>query len=63
MEVSSAKAHGDGAAQIAVEALDYCPKTCRLVSAAEGVGSVRLWNVSDAGNVGFFSRIIDIKAT
>lgn len=43
------KAHGDGAAQIAIDGLDYCPMSHRLVSVAEGVGSVRLWNVSDAG--------------
>ena len=43
------KAHGDGAAQIAVDGLDYCQESHRLVSVAEGVGSVRLWSVTDAG--------------
>ena len=50
MEVSTLKAHGDGAAQIAVEGLDYCPKSHCLVSVAEGTGSVRLWNISDEGD-------------
>jgi len=43
------KAHGDGAAQIAVDGLDYCPTTNQLVSVAEGVGSIRLWNVGANG--------------
>ena len=43
------KAHGDGAAQIAVDGLDYCSTTNRLVSVAEGVGSIRLWNVNADG--------------
>jgi hypothetical protein len=45
----SVKAHGDGAAQIAVDGLDYCSSTNRLVSVAEGVGSIRLWNVGADG--------------
>lgn len=49
MELSNVKAHGDGAAQIAVESLDYSEKLQCLASVAEGVGSVRLWNVSDDG--------------
>jgi len=49
VEVTNTKAHGDGAAQIAVDGLDYCPRSHRLVSVAEGVGSVRLWNVSNTG--------------
>ena len=48
-EKSSVKAHGDGAAQIAVESLDYCQRTRCLVSVAEGAGSVRLWDVSGEG--------------
>ncbi len=43
------KAHGDGAAQIAVDGLDYCSTSRRLVSVAEGVGSIRLWNVDNTG--------------
>jgi hypothetical protein len=49
IELCSVKAHGDGAAQIAVESLDYCGKRRCLASVAEGLGSVRLWDVSDAG--------------
>jgi hypothetical protein len=49
VEVMNVKGHGDGAAQIAVDGLDYCPTSNRLVSVAEGVGSVRLWNVSNTG--------------
>lgn len=55
MEISSVKAHGDGAAQIAVEGLDYCPNSHCLVSVAEGVGSVRVWDVSDDGDFDFFT--------
>jgi hypothetical protein len=50
VEVSNVKAHGDGAVQIAVEGLDYCPESHSLVSVAEGVGSVRLWDISDEGD-------------
>lgn len=49
-EILSVKAHGDGAAQIAVESLDYCQSGHCLVSVAEGVGSICLWDVSDDGN-------------
>ena len=43
------KAHGDGAAQIAVDGIDYCSLTRRLVSVGEGVGSIRMWNVAENG--------------
>jgi hypothetical protein len=49
IKLSNVKAHGDGAAQIAVESLDYSEKLQCLASVAEGVGSVRLWNVADNG--------------
>ncbi len=49
VEVMNIKAHGDGAAQIAVDGLDYCPTSRRLVSVAEGVRSVRTWNVANTG--------------
>lgn len=49
MEISTVKAHGDGAAQIAVEGLDFWLKSRCLVSVAEGAGSVRLWDISDQG--------------
>jgi len=49
VEVMNVKAHGDGAAQIAVDGLDYCQTSRRLVSVAEGVGSVRLWSVAHTG--------------
>jgi len=55
MEISRVKAHGDGAAQIAVEGLDYCPKSHCLASVAEGAGSVRLWDISDEGDFRFFA--------
>ena len=51
IELSNVKAHGDGVAQIAVESLDYSKKLQCLASVAEGVGSVRLWDVSDDGEV------------
>lgn len=49
IELANVKAHGDGAAQIAVESLDYCENLQCLASVGEGVGSVRLWDVSDTG--------------
>lgn len=53
MEVSTVKAHSDGAAQIAVEGLDYCHKSRCLASVAEGAGSLRLWDISEEGVFGF----------
>ena len=47
------KAHGDGAMQIAVEGLNYCPKSHCLASVAERAGSVHLWDISDEGDFDF----------
>ena len=55
LEVMNVKAHGDGAAQIAIDGLDYSPNSRQLVSVAEGVGSIRLWNVASTGKCCIFA--------
>ncbi|KDR82988.1 hypothetical protein GALMADRAFT_862806 [Galerina marginata CBS 339.88] len=48
-EICNVKAHGDGASLVAVQSIDFCPYTNRLVSVGQGVSSVRLWDVSSDG--------------
>jgi len=49
VEICSIEAHGDGAAEIAVEALAYHSPRKLLASVAEGKGYVKLWTVADDG--------------
>ncbi|KDR68953.1 hypothetical protein GALMADRAFT_215513 [Galerina marginata CBS 339.88] len=48
-EVCSMKAHGDGASMVAVQSIAFCSKTNCLASVGQGVGSVRLWNITSDG--------------
>ena len=48
-------AHGDGAAQVAVQGVAYCPQSCTLASVGQGVGGVRLWRVAENGMLGSYS--------
>lgn len=51
VEVDSVNAHGDGAAEIAVQALDFCPHRRLLVSVGQGTNGIKLWDVTTEGKL------------